>query len=112
MNKNGFTLIELLAVLLIISFIMWIIFPSAKRVSDENKEKIYKVYEDMMIEYAKASDLNNREYIDLNDLNDLNKVKNDCDGYVTIDHNANPAVYKAYIKCINGYKTVGYNKPI
>ena len=110
MNKKGFTLLELLATIAVIAFIMGIIFPSAKRISHENHEKVYHSYEDMMIEYAESMANNEIEYIDLNDLDELEIVKNECDGYVTIDHNVNPPKYKAYIKCSDDYKTDGYNK--
>ena len=111
MNKNGFTLIELLATILIIAFIMGIVFPSIKRISEENKEKIYYTYEEMMIEYAQANIHNSIDFIELADLEGLENIKKECDGYVIINHNLSPVEYKSYIKCENGYQTPGYNKP-
>lgn len=98
MNKKGFTLIEVLVSLVIMALIMMIILPSVTRVSRENKLKIYEEYEKMMVEYAKISDKKNNNAIRLTDLEELDKVKNDCSGYVTITHST-PPVYKAYIKC-------------
>lgn len=108
MNK-GFTLIELLATIVIISIIMTIVLPSAVRVSKNNQTRIYEEYEKMMVEYAKVSPLNNQDTINLNDLEELEKVKNECVGYVTINHNVTPNTYKAYISCGNNYETEGFS---
>lgn len=108
MNKKGFTLIELLAAIVIISLILMIVYPSITKISDENSTKMYKTYEDMMVEYAKASPLNDQYRIYLDDLDELDKIKNECDGYVLIDHDKTPPEYKAYIKCGEKYETDGY----
>lgn len=109
MDKKGFTLIELLATIVIIAIIMALVMPSAIRVSKNNKQRIYQEYENMMVEYAKVSDLNINDTIDLIDLEELDKVKNECSGYVEIDHTVIPPVYKAYISCGDQYTTGNYN---
>ena len=107
MKKRGFTLIELLATIVIIGFIMGIVLPSAIRISRENKEEIYKTYEQMIEEYAAVSKYKDQYYIELEDLEELDKVKNECEGYVLIDHEESVLDYKAYIKCTDQYKTRG-----
>lgn len=109
MNKKGFTLIELLAVIVIIAIIMTMIMPSASRVNRNNKKRIYSEYENMMIEYAKVSDLNNQNIINLDDLNELERVKDECDGYVQINHSVIPATYSAHIKCTDQYTSSVYD---
>lgn len=108
MNKKGFTLIELLAVIVIISIILMIIYPSITKTSEENKEKLYQGYEKMMIEYAMVSSKRNQSIIKLNDLEELDKVKKECKGYVEINHDVTPNTYKAYIKCDDKYQTKGF----
>ena len=108
MNKKGFTLIELLATIVIITFIMGIVLPSATRVSKENQGKMCSAYENMMEEYAQTSTLKDQYFIELSDLEELDKVKKDCTGYVTIDYSVNPPKYNAHISCSNGCKTVDY----
>ena len=112
MNKNGFTLIELLATIVIIAIIMALVMPSATRVSHNNKQRIYQEYEQMMIEYAMVNDLNVNNGIMLNDLAELDKVKSECVGYVTINHGVIPPEYKAYISCTDQYTTEGYDDSI
>ena len=102
MNRKGFTLIELLATIVIIAIIMSLVFPAASKMKKDNEGKICDEYHKMMIEYARVNKKNNEDYIDLNELDELNKVKSDCDGYVIIDHTINPVSYKAYISCNNG----------
>ena len=108
MNKQGFTLIELLVTIVVLALIMSIVFPSAIRLSGENKTKIYSEYEKMMVEYAQVSPLRKEDRIDLDNLDELDKVKEECDGYVTIDHTEEKWEYKAYIKCGDQYTTDGY----
>ena len=110
MNRNGFTLIELLVTIVVLALIMGIVFPSAIRLSKDNKTKIYQEYENVMVEYAKTSSLKNQDRIDLDDLEELDKVKDECDGYVTIDHSSSIWQYKAYIKCTDQYQTDGYTE--
>ena len=111
MNRRGFTLIELIATILIIAFIMSIVFPSITRVSKENDKRMYYEYENMMIEYAQVNvnNNNNNSIINLNDIDGLDKVKKDCEGYVTINRDITPPKYQAYIKCGNNYMTPGYS---
>ena len=109
MNKKAFTLIELLATIVIIAIIMALVMPSATRVSRNNRDRIYKEYENMMIEYAKISDLNVNDSIDLIDLAELDKVKNECSGYVTINHDVIPPEYEAFLTCGDQYTTNEYN---
>jgi prepilin-type N-terminal cleavage/methylation domain-containing protein len=109
MNKKGFTLVELLAVIVIIALIMTMIMPSVSKVRSSNKTRIYSEYETMMTEYARISELNTQNTIDLSDLDELDKVKNECTGYVTINHSNTPATYQAYINCGEEYQTSGYN---
>ncbi len=105
MNKKGFTLIELLATIVIIALIMSFIMPSATKLINENNEKIYHEYEQMMIEYAQVSKLNHQDRIDLNDLEGLEKVKEECTGYVTINHSSEKPIYQAFITCGDKYST-------
>ncbi len=103
MNKKGFTLVELLATIVIIALIMTLVMPSATKISKNNKTKIYLEYEKMMIEYAKVSKLNNQNTIDLFDLEELDKIKNECIGYVAINHTTTPYQYSAHISCGDQY---------
>ena len=107
-NKKGFTLVELLATIIVIGLIMALILPSATRLSNENKETIYHTYEEMVEEYAAVSEYKNQYYIDIDDLDELSKVKNECTGYVLIDHETSPNNYKAYLSCGEQYQTEGY----
>ena len=104
MNKKGFTLIELLATIIIIGIIMGLVFPSAVQISVENKNRIYHEYEKMMEEYALVSPLKGQETINLDDLDELDKVKNECDGYVTLV-STDPIKYEAHITCGTNYQT-------
>ena len=112
MNKKGFTLVELLATIVIIGLIMTLVMPSASRVSNDNKERMYKEYEKMMIEYAKINRYNEMSVINLYDLDELDNVKEECEGYVTINHSANPATYASYISCGENYTTTGYDSSV
>lgn len=109
MDKKGFTLVELLATIVIIAIIMTLVVPSAEKVSRNNKVKIYKEYEKMMVEYAKISELNKQNLINLNDLEELEKVKNECVGYVQINHSTVPVTYTPYISCTDQYTTQNFN---
>ncbi len=109
MNKKGFTLVELLATIVIIAIIMSLVLPSVMKVSDNNKKRIYKEYENMMVEYAKISYLNDQDLIDLIDLDELEKVKNECSGYVEIDHSTPIPTYTPYITCGDQYTSPHYN---
>lgn len=109
MNKKGFTLVELLATIIIIAIIMTLVLPSAFRVSNNNKLKIYEEYEKVMVEYAMVSELNSRNKIKLTELEELEKVKSECSGYVLINHNSSPVLYTAYISCGDQYETEGFD---
>lgn len=109
MNKNGFTLVELLTVIVIISLVLMIIYPSVTKILQRNSNEMYESYEKMMVEYAQISPLNGNSIIKLANLDELDKVKKECKGYVTIDHSVTPNVYKAYISCEGKYQTIGYN---
>lgn len=110
MNNKGFTLIELLVNIVIIAVIMTMVLPSAIRVSRKNQKRIYIEYENMMVEYARISELNSEILIDLDDLEELDKVKSECIGYVTINHEIVPNQYKAYISCDNKYETEDFDQ--
>ena len=109
MNNKGFTLAELLAVIVIITIVLLIVYPAVRKISDNNSDELYKGYERMMVEYARVSSLNNNNIIKLNQLEELDKVKNECKGYVIINHSVTPNTYTAYIKCDNKYTTAGYD---
>ncbi len=109
-SKKGFTLIEMLAVIVIIAIIMALVLPTATRVRNNNKTRIYKEYESMMVEYAKVNELNYQDSIDLIDLDELEKVKNECSGYVEIDHSTNPPTYASFITCGDEYTTDNYDR--
>ena len=111
MNKKGFTLVELLATIVIIAVIMGLVLPSATRISRENKDKMCDAYMSMMVEYAQTSKFNNRFYIDLDELDELKKVKDECDGYVTIDYDGDIKLYVAHLYCPNGCQTDDYVGP-
>lgn len=106
MNKKGFTLIEVLAVIVVMALVLMLVFPSLYKIQNSNSEKKYQTYEDMMVEYAKVSKYNNQSIITLNNLDELQDVKKECSGYVTITGN----IYKAYISCGNKYETDGYEE--
>ena len=101
MTKKGFTLVELLATIVIIAFIMGIVLPSATRVSKENNEELCLAYKKMMVEYAETSPKSKHIYIELSDLDELSKIKDDCnDGYVTVDYDDNGIpIYEAHLDC-------------
>lgn len=104
MNRKGFTLVELLATIVIIAVVMGFVFPSAIRYSTENKYRMYHEYEKMMEEYALVNPLKGAETINLDDLEELDKVKDECDGYVSLI-SSDPIKYKAHITCGNNYQT-------
>ncbi len=112
MNNKGFTLMEMLTVLVVITIIMMITVPIIINISKKNSDEMYASYEDMMEEYAKVSDKKNENLILLDDLEGLQKVKDECKGYVENKNNN----YKAYIKCPKDtgdkYITEGYNNNI
>lgn len=112
MNKKAFTLTEILTVIVIIAIILGIVFPTISKIVNDNKEDMYKDYEKMMVEYAKLSDLKDQNIILLSELDELDKIKRECTGYVSINHSSTPIEYKAYISCDNVYKTAGYDNSI
>ena len=110
MNKNGFTLVELLTIIVVISIILLIVYPSITNIMQENNTELYKSYENMMVEYAKVSPLRSRNRIKLTELPDLYKLIGEgvCSGYVNITHGST-ITYTPYIKCGDKYTTVGFN---
>ncbi len=100
MNKKGFTLIEVLTVIVIISLILIIIYPSVKNILEDNNSDLYKQYKKMMIEYAKVSPLRTNDRIKLSELTDLSELITDksCRGYVEITHGTFDT-YTAHLKC-------------
>lgn len=110
MNKKGFTLMELLATIVIIGIVLMIVYPEISKISKKNNDDLYKSYENMMVEYAMVSKLNYKNTIKLAELEDLIQIKNECKGYVTINHGVSPVEYKAYIRCGEKYTTTpGYD---
>lgn len=115
MNKKGYTLMELLVVIVIIGLILLFVYPAINEMINKNNTEMYTQYENMMVEYAKASSTKatiSRQniYLKLSSLEGLEQVKKDCKGYVHLKYVTNkPNEYKAYISCNNGYKTTGYN---
>ena len=112
MNKKGFTLVELLAVIVLLSLVMLLIFPSVKSIYSSNQNKQYETYEDMMINYVKViPKYKEKSYICLSNL-DIKKINDNvsCNGYVDIPN------MKAYITCKNEtkevYKTDGIDTSI
>ncbi len=105
MNKKGFTLMELLTVLVVMVIITMVVYPSVTKLLQKNSKEMYSSYEQMMVEYAKT--LNSKERIILlKELDGLDKIKNECFGYVDTQEE------KAYIKCSDKYKTTGYNNDL
>ena len=107
MNNKGFTLMELLATIIIMAFILIIIFPSIQKLINTTDEKKYQTYEDMMVEYAMVNEDKTSTIFNLNELDELNDVKKNCIGYVTVNRQTNN--YKAYIKCTDKYTTEGFD---
>ncbi len=102
MRKNkGFTLVELLAVIVLLSLIMLLIFPSVRSIYNSNQNKQYNIYKDMMIEYTKTiPSYKNKNYVCLSELG-IEKINNNitCNGYVEI------STMKAYLVCKNNKGT-------
>ncbi len=108
MNNKGFTLIEVLVTIVVLGIVMSLVFPNVLKLKNENDLRICQEYETMIEEYARVNVNSSDGYIDLLDLDELKQVKDDCDGYVIIDHSVEPATYKAYISCESGCQTEGY----
>lgn len=106
MNNKGFTLVELLSVLVIITIIMGLAFPSIQGLVNSGNQKKYEAYEKSMTEYAKVYFEDTREIIGLTDLKTegLTGIDSNCVGYVDGTNQ-----YHAYIKCGNKYQTNGFN---
>ena len=105
MNKKGFTLAELVAVIALIALITIIALPNVRNLQNKNKDEEYKIYKDMMVEYAKTNykyKSGTDTYICLKDLNindiKINNIKNnvDCVGYVDITGNK----LTPYLRCM------------
>lgn len=116
MNKKGFTIIELLVTIVVLAMIMMIIFPLITKLMNNNNEKKYQTYEDMMVEYTIVSELSPdaNNTIKLSQLNELADVKRECSGYVKVIDKTKKQ-YKAYVSCgTNGenYKTNGYDSSL
>ena len=105
--KRGFTLVELLAVIVLMSLVMMLIFPSIRKIYSSNTNKQYETYKDMMIKYAKTIPVSNykgetdEKYVCLSDLG-MPKINENitCNGYVNISQ------MKAYLTCNNGSNNV------
>ena len=112
MNQKGFTLVELLAVIVIISLLMMITYPSIVKIINDNNEEIYRGYEKAMVEYAKISPYRTQDKILLSELDDDNALdgmrRDNCDGYVLINHTTTPVTYQAFIKCADDKYTTCY----
>ena len=96
-NKKGFTLVELLAVIVLMSLVMMLIFPSIRKIYSSNTNKQYETYKDLMIEYTKTIPNYKKEtYICLSNLG-MSKIneKTTCNGYVNVSE------MKAYLTCHN-----------
>ena len=113
MIKNkGFTLVELLAVIVLMSLIMLLIFPSVKNIYTSNQNKQFNTYKDMMIKYVKTMpNYTKKEYICLSELG-ITKINNKitCNGYVKIN------TMEAYLSCKDQsskelYKDLNINIP-
>lgn len=106
MNKRGFTLVELLAVIIIMSLIMMMSFPSIQGMIKTNNKKKYEAYERSMHEYAKAYYEDETAIIGLESLRNegLTGIDSECIGYVDPVNN-----YKAYLKCLDDYQTEGFS---
>lgn len=112
MNKQGFTLVELIAVIVLIALVSMLTFPNLNNLRKNNNEKEFITYQDMMVQYARATpNYRNREYICLNELN-IKKINEqmDCSGYVTI---TSSNILTPYLSCSqNGnklYETDNYD---
>ena len=106
MNKKGFTLMELVAAFVIMAFIMMIILPGIEEIIDSNDDDMYKSYEKMMIEYARVSPLKKtKSIINLTELDELKKIKDECKGYVEVTIDGDKYDFKPYIKCGDKYRT-------
>ena len=100
--KRGFTLVELLAVIVLMSLVMMLIFPSIRKIYSSNTNKQYETYKDMMIKYAKTIPVSNykgetdEKYVCLSDLG-MPKINENitCNGYVNVSE------MKAYLTCHN-----------
>ena len=95
MNNKAFTLVELLATIVIIAIVMGIVLPSAVKVSNENKDKLFEEYKKIVEEYALVSSKKGEATIDITDLDLPEKITRDCTGYVQLVNNK----YIAYIEC-------------
>ena len=112
-NKRAFTLVELIAVMAVLALIMLLVVPGLSSLKEDNNQKQFSTYEDMMVEYARAyPNYKTKANICLKDL-DINPIneKVSCKGYVKVLSTS----LKAYIACTqNGkevYKTEGYSLP-
>ena len=115
MNKRAFTLIELLITIVVIGIIMGLVLPSAIRVSNDNKTKIFEEYEKMMIEYALINSKKGNQVIVLDDLDELaGIIKKECSGVTGYVYktSSSPIKYDAYLNCPNTYQTTGYSDSI
>lgn len=107
MNKKGFTLAELLAVMVILALLMMLIVPSIDKLMNNTDEQKYETYEKMMEEYAAVYPDKSLTTIKLSLLDNLEDVKKNCTGYVTVNRSTND--YKAYISCGDKYTTEGFD---
>lgn len=105
-NNQAFTLVELLAVIVVMSLIMMLAFPSITGMIENSNRKKYEAYERSMQEYAKAYYEDAETIIGLSSLKakGLTGIDQECIGYVDPTLN-----YQAYLKCGDDYQTDDFN---
>ncbi len=108
MNQKAFTLTELLVSMVIITMLLMIALPTINNIINRNNDELYSSYEDMVEEYAKISSQKDNDRILLSDIDGIDRVIQECTGYVLVDKTTSPYTYNAFIKCGNKYQTENY----